>query len=41
MNDNYCDKFVMEAVINKKYLTPKQMNILKEKPIKIDADDPI
>ncbi len=40
MNDNYFDKFVMEATINKKYLTPKQLKAVESEPIDMDADDP-
>ena len=41
MNDNYFDKFVMEAAINKNYLTKKQLKVLKSKPINLDLNDPI
>ena len=40
MNDNYFDKFVMEATINKKYLTAKQLKAAESKPIDMDASDP-
>jgi bleomycin hydrolase len=41
MNDNYFDKFVMQGVINKKYLNAKQLKILDSSPIDIKPYDPI
>lgn len=41
MNDNYFDKFVMEVIINKKYLNEKQLEVLKKKPITMRYDDPV
>ena len=41
MNDNYFDKFVMQGIINKKYLTSKQLKVLDSEPIEIRPDDPV
>ena len=41
MNDNYFDEFVMQVVINKKYLSPKQLKILDTKAIPVKPYDPI
>ena len=41
MNDNYFDKFVMEGIINKKYLSQDQLAILKQTPIEMRVDDPV
>ena len=40
MNDNYFDEFVLEAIINKKYLSDKQKKMLEEKPIEFNIGDP-
>ena len=41
MNDNYFDKFVMQGIINKKYLNQKQLQVLDLKPIEIKPYDPV
>ena len=41
MNDNYFDEFVMQVVINKKCLSPKQLKILDTKAIPVKPYDPI
>lgn len=33
MNDNFFEKFVLNVIINKKYLTEEQRKIWKEEPI--------
>ena len=38
MNDNYFDKFVMDIIINKKYLTEEQRKLLEQEPIVYDID---
>ena len=38
MNDNYFDKFVMDIIINKKYLTEEQRKMLNQEPIEYDMD---
>lgn len=38
MNDNYFDKFVMDIIINKKYLTEEQKKMLDQEPIEYDMD---
>lgn len=38
MNDNYFDKFVAYIIINKKYLTEEQRELLNQKPIEYDID---
>ena len=38
MNDNYFDKFVMDIIINKKYLTEEQRKMLDQEPIEYDMD---
>lgn len=30
MNDNYFDEFILQAIINKKYLSKKQRELLKQ-----------
>ena len=39
MNDNYFDEFILEAIINKKYLSNKQKEMLKQEPILFDPKD--
>lgn len=41
MNDNYFDKFVMQGIVNKKYLNAKQLKLLDKEPIEMRADDPV
>lgn len=31
MNDNYFDEYVMQVVVNKKYLQPKDLEIIERK----------
>ena len=38
MNDNYFDKFVMDIIINKKYLTEEQKKMLDQEPIEYNMD---
>ena len=38
MNDNYFDKFTMDIIINKKYLTEEQRKMLDQEPIEYDID---
>ena len=38
MNDNYFDKFVMDIIINKRYLTEEQRELLNQEPIEYDMD---
>ena len=38
MNDNYFDKFVAYIIINKRYLTEEQRELLNQKPIEYDID---
>lgn len=40
MNDNFFNEFVFSVVIDKKYLSEKQLELLKQEPIKIEAIDP-
>lgn len=39
MNDNYFNEFVLNVIINKKYLSKKQLELLDQKPIKFDIQD--
>ena len=43
MNDNYFDKYVLDIIINKRYLTDEQKNWLDQEPIEygIDIEDEI
>ena len=41
MTDSWFDNFVFQAVVNKKYLTEKQLKALKTKPIKLNPWDPM
>ena len=41
MNDSFFEDFVMEVIINKKYLSEQQLAILKQEPILVDIDEPI
>ena len=40
MNDNFFDDFVLEVIIDKKYLSEEQREILKQKPILFDLSEP-
>jgi len=40
MNDNFFDEFVLSVVIDKKYLTQKQLGLLKQEPIEFEIEDP-
>ena len=40
MNDNYFDEFVLQAIINKKYLSSEQLELLKQKAIEFEIKDP-
>ena len=40
MNDNYFDEFVLQVIINKKYLTEKQLELLEQDVIEFDIKDP-
>lgn len=41
MNDNFFDKYVVECVINKKYLTDKQLELLNQEPIIFEPWEPM
>lgn len=40
MNDNFFNEFVLSVVVDKKYLSEKQLELLEQEPIKIEAIDP-
>lgn len=40
MNDNYFDEFVLNVVINKKYLTQRQLDLLKQEAIECEVEGP-
>ncbi len=40
MNDNYFDEFILQAIINKKYLSKKQRESLKQDVIEFEIKDP-
>lgn len=40
MNDNYFNEFVINVIIDKKYLNEKQLNALKQEPIEIEGEEP-
>ena len=40
MNDNYFDEFILQAIINKKYLSKKQRELLKQDVIEFEIKDP-
>lgn len=40
MNDNFFNEFVLSVVINRKYLTEEQLDLLKQDPIEFEIDDP-
>lgn len=39
MNDNYFDEFILQAIINKKYLSKKQRELLKQDVIEFEIKD--
>ena len=41
MNDNFFDDFVIEVIIDKKYLLPEQLQLLDQEPIWFEADEPV
>lgn len=40
MNDNFFDEFVIETIVDKKYLSPEQITLLEQEPIQFEADEP-
>lgn len=40
MNDNYFDEFILQVIINKKYLTKKQLKALDQEYINFELTDP-
>lgn len=40
MNDNFFDEFVLSVVIDKKYLLPKQIELLEQEPIEFEIEEP-
>lgn len=40
MNDNFFNEFVLSVVIDKKYLTEKQLRLLDQEPIEFGVEDP-
>jgi len=40
MNDNFFNEFVLSVVIDKKYLSQEQLDLLKQAPIEFDVEDP-
>ena len=40
MNDNHFDEFILQAIINKKYLSKKQRELLKQDVIEFEIKDP-
>ncbi len=40
MNDNYFEDFVFSIIINKKYLSEKQLKALEQEVVKIDVEEP-
>lgn len=40
MNDNFFDEFVLSVVIDKKYLSEEQMQLLGQEPIEFEIKDP-
>lgn len=41
MNDNYFDEFILQVIINKEYLSKKQLKLLKQEVIECGVSDPI
>ena len=40
MNDNFFSEFVLNVVIDKKYLSKEQLELLEQEPIEIEIDEP-
>lgn len=40
MNDNFYDDFVLSVIVDKKYLSNEQLEMLKQKPIEFDVEEP-
>ena len=40
MNDNYFDEFILQAIIDKKYLSAEQLNMLDQDFIEFEIKDP-
>lgn len=40
MNDNFFDEFVLSVVIDRKYLSTKQLQLLKQEPIEFEITEP-
>lgn len=40
MNDNYFDEFVLQAIINRKYLSDKQLELFEQEVIEFEVSDP-
>lgn len=40
MNDNYFDEFILQAIIDKKYLSKKQLEMLNQEVIEFEIKDP-
>lgn len=40
MNDNFFNEFVLSVIIDKKYLSEKQLNVLNQEPIEFDVEEP-
>ena len=40
MNDDFFEDFVLEVIIDKKYLNKEQLEILNQKPILFDVNEP-
>lgn len=40
MNDNFFDEFVLNIIVNKKYLSQEQQNLIKNSEIEFDVEEP-
>ena len=40
MNDNFFTEFVLSVIIDKKYLSQEQLELLKQEPIEFDVEEP-
>ncbi len=40
MNDNFFNEFVLSIVVDKKYLSKKQLELLNQEPIEFEVEDP-
>lgn len=40
MNDNFFNEFVLNVIIDKKYLSKEQLALLKQEPIEFEVDEP-